>query len=60
MSDVQWVGLDQGHGHLQARQATVSVRKGTAPAQSKRLWFPDGDRRMREVEVDCPDLRRVG
>ena len=66
MDDVSWVGLGRGHGHLRARQATVSVRKGTAPAEQRRLWLPDTDRVIRCVEAE-PDvssadasLRRVG
>lgn len=50
MQDAQWVGLGKGHGHLQARQATVAVRKGTAPAEHRRLWLPDADRAIRRVE----------
>ncbi|MEO6472735.1 MAG: hypothetical protein ABIR57_12190 [Aeromicrobium sp.] len=50
MGDAEWVGLGKGHGHLRARQATVSVRKGTAPAEQRRLWLPDADRIIRRVE----------
>ena len=50
MDDVEWVGLGKGHGHLRARQATVSVRKGTAQAQRRRLWLPDADRVIRRVD----------
>ena len=50
LADVEWVGLGSGHGHLQARQATVEVRRGTAPPVSTRLWLPDVDLRVRAVE----------
>ena len=65
MNDISWVGLGRGHGHLRARQATVSVRKGTAPAEQRRLWLPDADRAIRRVDVESgvgaadASLRRV-
>lgn len=52
MGDVEWVGLGRGHGHLRARQATVSVRKGTAPAEQRRLWLPDAERAIRRVDAE--------
>lgn len=60
MSDAEWVGLGRGHGHLQARRVTVSVRKGTAPAEQRRLWLPDADRIIRRVEVEPVPIRKVG
>ena len=54
MRDMQWGGLGRGHGHLQARQVTVDVRRGTAPAHSGRLWLPDADMTIRRVEVGAP------
>ena len=60
MGDAEWIGLGQGHGHLRARQATVSVRKGTAPAEQRRLWLPDADRVIRRVEASPVPLRRIG
>ena len=51
LGDVRWAGLDRGHGHLQARQATVEVSRGTAPARTRRLWFPDVDQTIRPVEA---------
>lgn len=59
LSDVEWVGLGSGHGHLRARQATVDVRRGTAPPVSTRLWLPDSDLRIRPVEVPSVQLRSV-
>lgn len=50
MNDVEWIGLGKGHGHLRARQVTVSVRKGTAQAQRRRLWLPDTERVIRRVD----------
>ena len=59
LSDVEWVGLGSGHGHLQARQATVDVRRGTAPPVSTRLWLPDIDLRIHPVEAPSLQLRSV-
>lgn len=59
MEDVEWVGLGKGHGHLRARQATVAVHKGTAPAERRRLWLPDADRAIRRVEVEPTVIRKV-
>ena len=64
LADLQWVGLGRGHGHLQARQATVEVRRGTAPAGTRRLWFPDLDQQIRPAidrgEQPARHLRSVG
>jgi hypothetical protein len=49
LSDVEWVGLGSGHGHLRARQATVEVHRGTSTPVSTRLWLPDVDLRIRPV-----------
>lgn len=59
LSDARWTGLGRGHGHLQARQATVSVRKGAAPAEQRRLWLPAADRVIRRVEDSPVPLRRI-
>lgn len=49
LTDVQWHGAGWGNGHLKARQATVKVRKGTAPGVQRRLWLPDVDLRCHPV-----------
>lgn len=59
MRDVEWDGLGQGHGHLQARQVTVDVQRGTAPPRSGRLWLPDADLAIRRVESLPTALRSV-
>ncbi len=51
MRDVEWVGLGQGHGHLQARRVTVEVQRGMAPARRRRLWLPDAAQVIRAVEA---------
>ncbi|WP_374999761.1 hypothetical protein [Aeromicrobium sp. CTD01-1L150] len=50
LSDVRWSGLGRGHGHLQARQATVAVHRGAAPARTRTLWLPGPDLAVRAVE----------
>jgi len=59
MRDIEWDGVGRGHGHLQARQVTVDVRKGTAPARSARLWLPGADLAIRRVEEQPTRLRSV-
>jgi hypothetical protein len=59
LSDVEWVGLGSGHGHLRARQATVEVRRGTAPSSSARLWLPDVDLTIRPVDEEPVRLKSV-
>lgn len=59
MRDVEWVGLGRGHGHLQARRATVEVRRGTAPPRSGQLWLPDADLSIRRVAEQPARLRSV-
>lgn len=46
---VDWHGIGDGHGHLAARQATVTVtsRIGQRP-RSARLWLPDASLQVRE------------
>jgi len=58
LTDVEWHGAGWGNGHLKARQATVEVRKGTAPPAQRRLWLPDVDLSCHPVEA--PVLRSVG
>ncbi len=59
ITDVEWVGLGHGHGHLQARQATVEVRRGTAPPVSRRLWLPDLDLTIRTIDEQPARLKSV-
>jgi hypothetical protein len=53
LTDVEWHGAGWGNGHLKARQATVEVRKGTAPAAQRRLWLPD-------IDLSCHPVVEVG
>lgn len=59
LRDAEWVGLGQGHGHLQARRVTVEVRRGTGPARTRRLWLPDRAQVIRRVEEQPAQLRSV-
>jgi len=55
MSDVEWAGVGHGHGHLQSRQVTVEVQRGTAPARRGRLWLPDASQVIRRVDTRASD-----
>ncbi|MFI5427932.1 hypothetical protein [Aeromicrobium sp. UC242_57] len=59
LRDVEWVGVGRGHGHLQARQATVEVQRGTAPPRRARLWLPDATQVIRRVDTAPVLLRSV-
>lgn len=48
--DIQWEGVGQGYGNLQARQVTLEVRKRDRLAGRRRLWFPDENLMIRSVE----------
>jgi hypothetical protein len=45
----EWIGLQQGTGHLQGRRVTVHTTGRRAAARPRRvaLWLPDGDGRVR-------------
>ncbi|MET0725860.1 MAG: hypothetical protein ABWY36_05880 [Leifsonia sp.] len=59
-----WSGLGAGHGHLAAREVTVTAtgRLGYDRPRSVRLWLPDGRQAFRIAEdaVAAPHLRAVG
>lgn len=52
LADSRWHGLGDGHGHLLAREVTVTVTSRTSgvPA-SARLWLPDSRLQIRRVDV---------
>ena len=52
VSGSEWVGLDAGSGHLQARRVTVTVnaRAGAGRPRSASLFLPDADGRLRRAE----------
>lgn len=45
LTRAEWVGLGDGHGHLQARRVTVEVdgRRGAARPRRAELWLPGPD-----------------
>lgn len=49
LTDVEWQGVDDGHGHLRSRRATIEASRGTAPAVRRQLWLPHADQSIREV-----------
>ncbi len=47
LSESSWTGIGQGHGHLAARQVTVTVSsRADARPRSARLWLPDVSERV--------------
>lgn len=56
LSDSSWNGIGQGHGHLSARQVTVTVTSRTGRPRSARMWLPDPQEQFRAVE-DVPYLQ---
>ena len=59
----QWHGIADGHGHLAAREVTITVTsKNAGRPRSARLWLPDASQAVRAysaVESDPPQLRVV-
>lgn len=50
-SSIEWRGIGEGYGHLQARQVTVEVRRQDRLAARRRIWFPDHELRVRPVDA---------
>jgi hypothetical protein len=64
LSQSSWSGIENGAGHLTARQVTITVstRTGGRP-RSTRMWLPDPDLQFARVEASVPretHLRAVG
>jgi hypothetical protein len=51
ITESSWAGIGRGHGHLEGRQAMVSVqgRGGAGRPRRARLWLPDGEKLFRPV-----------
>lgn len=50
LSDSQWHGIGDGHGHLSAREVTVTVTSRlTGRPRSTRLWLPAADESVQRV-----------
>lgn len=60
LGESRWHGIGAGHGHLAAREVTVTVTsKSAARPRSARLWLPDSSetiRSYRDHETAKPDL----
>jgi hypothetical protein len=50
--DAVWQGLDEGHGHLQARRVTIEAggRRGADRSRRVDLWLPASDGGVAPVE----------
>jgi hypothetical protein len=57
LSESSWSGIGEGHGHLVARQVTVTVssRVGSGRPRSARLWLPDPQMRFARVDAVAGD-----
>lgn len=53
LSQSTWHGIGDGHGHLAAREVTVTVTSRTATRpRSARLWLPDASESVRRAEAE--------
>lgn len=60
LSESRWHGIGDGHGHLAAREATVTVTHRLAGRpRSARLWLPDSAERVRRTRDELPTLREA-
>jgi hypothetical protein len=59
LSESSWSGIGEGHGHLAARQVTVTVstRFGGRP-RSARLWLPDPELKFTSVAPEESAIAR--
>jgi len=61
LSDSRWHGIGDGHGHLAAREVTVTVTSRVAGRpRSARLWLPDAAESVRRADRAPAALREVG
>jgi hypothetical protein len=60
LGESRWHGIGEGHGHLAAREVTVTVTsKNAARPRSARLWLPDSSETIRaysDHEIARPEL----
>ncbi len=52
--DVEWHGLERGHGHLHARRVRVAAngRRQASRHREVHLWLPDADGRVAVADAD--------
>lgn len=52
LGDSQWHGIGEGHGHLAARQVTITVTsKSAGRPRSARVWLPDASQIVRSYSA---------
>ena len=57
LSQSEWHGIGEGHGHLAAREVTVTVtNRVTGRPRSARLWLPDADEQVRRSASGTADF----
>jgi hypothetical protein len=61
LATTRWAGVGAGDGHLRAREATVTVHRGTAPSRTRDLLLPADDLTVRPVrpQVAAPPATGV-
>lgn len=60
LSASRWHGIGQGHGHLAAREATITVtHRATGRPRSARLWLPDASESIRRSREEVRPLREA-
>jgi len=60
LSHSEWHGIGEGHGHLAAREVTVTVtNRMTGRPRSARLWLPAVDETIRRAQPHAAS-RRAG
>lgn len=60
LSDSSWSGIGNGHGHLSARQATVTVTsRVNGRPRSARLWLPGPDEQFSRVERESSPVTHL-
>jgi hypothetical protein len=53
LSDSTWHGIGEGHGHLAAREVTVTVtNRVSGRPRSARLWMPDDQQQVRRAGTE--------
>ncbi|CAN5151742.1 hypothetical protein BH09ACT5_BH09ACT5_07920 [soil metagenome] len=58
LSESEWHGIGEGHGHLSAREVTVNVTSRAAGRhRSARLWLPDAGETVRRADSPAEGQR---
>jgi hypothetical protein len=60
ISQSEWHGIGDGHGHLAAREVTVTVtNRMTGRPRTARLWLPDAAETVRRSSGEIAALRQA-